>query len=108
VKEAAESFTQAIKEDSAFAPAWSGLSLALAFYPYFEGAPARSVHVRVLDAAARSIRLDSTRAEPHVARGLAYEHNLEWQLAEAAFRKALTLEPDHVEARIQYGRFLAP
>jgi serine/threonine-protein kinase len=106
VKEAAESFTQAINEDSAFAPAWSGLSLALAFYPYFEGDPARSVYERVLDAAARSIRLDSTRAEPHVARALAYEHNLEWQLAEAEFRKALMLEPNHVEAHIQYGRFL--
>ena len=106
VREAAESFTQAINEDSAFAPAWSGLSLALAFYPYFEGDLARTVYDRVLDAAARSIRLDSTRAEPHVARGLAYEHNLEWQLAEAAFRKALTLEPNHVEAHIQYGRFL--
>ena len=106
VKDAAALFTDAIKEDSAFAPAWSGLSLALAFFPYFEGEPARTVYERVLEAAARSIRLDSMRAEPHVARGLAYENNLEWQLAEEEFQKALTLEPEHLEARIQYGRFL--
>jgi len=106
VKDAADQFRRAIREDSAFAPAWSGLSLALAFYPYFERVPARSVHDSVLVAALRSIRLDSTRAEPHVARGLAYEHNLEWGLAETEFQEALRLEPDHVEARIQYGRFL--
>ena len=59
-----------------------------------------------MTAAERAIELDPTLAQAHVALGLAYAHNLEWNRSEAAFQTALRLQPDNVEALIQYGRVL--
>ena len=107
VKPSADMFRSAIQEDTLFAPAYAGLSMALALYPYFQrGSWAKEVHGEVVSNAGRAIELDPTLALPHVALGVAYEHNMQWQRAEAEFQKALDLEPNHTEALIQYGRYL--
>ena len=107
VKPSADMFRSAIQEDTLFAPAYAGLSMALALYPYFQrGSWAEEVHGEVVSTAGRAIELDPTLALPHVALGVAHEHNLQWQRAEAEFQKALDLEPNHTEALIQYGRYL--
>jgi serine/threonine-protein kinase len=106
VKESAEAFRQAIHLDTSYAGAYAGLSMALALYPYFQLTPAEDVQQELMTSAQRAIRFDSTLAQPHVALGLAYVHQYNWDLAGDEFRTALSLAPTDVEAHVQYGRHL--
>ncbi len=106
VRSSADYFRRAIAIDPLYARAYSGLSLALALYPYFQNTPATDVHDELTRAAQRALQLDATLAQPHIALGLAYQHNLQWDRAEAEFTTALRLDSHDVEARVQYGRHL--
>jgi serine/threonine protein kinase/Tfp pilus assembly protein PilF len=106
VKESAELFQRAIDEDSMFAPAFSGLSISLAFFPYFQGVPATEVTDSVVSAARRALQLDSSLAQPHIALGLAHQFANRWDSAEAEYRTAIQRDSNDVEARLQYGRHL--
>jgi serine/threonine protein kinase/tetratricopeptide (TPR) repeat protein len=99
-------FRQAIALDPRYARAYSGLSMALALYPYFQGPSPSDVFNEVMATATRALELDSTLAQPHVARGLAYQHNRQWEQAEDEYRLARQLESDEPEVHIQYGRHL--
>jgi serine/threonine-protein kinase len=106
VKESADAFRQAIRLDSTYAASYSGLSMALALYPYFELTPAKEVDDELTRSAQKAIRFDSTQAQPHIALGLSAAHRYEWELSGAEFRTALRLAPTDVEAHVQYGRHL--
>jgi tetratricopeptide (TPR) repeat protein len=106
VKEAIEAFRQAIREDSLFAKAYSGLSMALALSPWFERVRSEEVHDDIVAAARRALALDSTLSPPHVALGLAHWQAYDWIRAAAEFKTAVRLDPRNVEARVQYGRLL--
>jgi serine/threonine-protein kinase len=106
VREATGFFQQAIRQDSLFAPAYSGLSMALALSPWFQRTPAPQVHDSVVTAARSAIRLDSTQSLPHVAIGVAKWLAYDWGGAEAEFKTAIRLDPRSVEAHLQYGRLL--
>ena len=106
VKESADLFREAIALDTLFAPAWSGLSLALAFFPYFQGVPVTAVHDEVVQAAGRALQLDSTQAQPHIALGMLYQFANQWDAAGREFESAIRLEDRNVEARVQYTRYL--
>jgi serine/threonine protein kinase/tetratricopeptide (TPR) repeat protein len=100
-------FRQAVKADSLYARAHSGLSLALALTPYFVDIPASAVAKEATAAAERAQRLDSTLAEPHVALGLIAQHAYQWDRASSEFQTAMRLRSDgEVEPLIQYGRHL--
>lgn len=99
-------FQQAVAEDSLYADAWSGLSLALALSPTYRGASADSAEPQVTKAARRALRLDPTLARPHTALGLVLTRSLHWDEAEAELMAAVNLDPHDVEARVQYGRLL--
>ena len=106
VREAADLFRQAIRQDSLFAPAYSGLSMALALSPWFQRRPAPQVHDSVVTAARRALTLDPTLSLPHVAIGLAQWLAYDWRGAETEFKTAIRLDPSSVEAHLQYGRLL--
>ena len=57
VNEATELFRQAIKEDSLFAPAYSGLSMALSLMPWFHRVPSTVVQDEIVVAAHRALAL---------------------------------------------------
>ncbi len=106
VRESAELFRAAVREDSQFAGAWSGLSMALVLFPHFQNTPVDEVRREVERAARRALELDSTLAQPHVALGMLHQFDYEWARAEIDYREAIRLEPRNVEARIQYARHL--
>jgi TolB-like protein/tetratricopeptide (TPR) repeat protein len=106
VRESAELFRQAIHEDPRFAQAYSGLSLALALFPYFERTPASVVHDELVSAARQALAFDSTLAQPHVALGMALLFQYQWDSASTEFQTAIRLDGRDVEARVQYGRYL--
>jgi serine/threonine-protein kinase len=106
VRESADLFRQAIHLDTLYARAYSGLSMALALFPYFQGVPAREVREEVIRSAGRAIQLDSGLAQPHVALGLVHRFTHKWDSSAAAFATAIRLDERHIEARVQYARLL--
>jgi TolB-like protein/Tfp pilus assembly protein PilF len=106
VRESADLFRAAIREDSLFARAYSGLSLALAFFPYFQGIPPEKVRAELVRTALRALAIDSTLAQPHVALGMAYVFAYDWERAATEYQTAIRLDSRDVEARVQYGRYL--
>ena len=106
VNEAADAFRQAIDQDSLFAPAYSGLSMALSLMPWFHHTPSPEVHDQVILAARHALRLDSTLALPHVALGMTDMQAYEWNPAATELATAVRLDPTNVEARVQYARLL--
>jgi len=106
VGESAELFRQAIALDSLFAPAYSGLAMSLALFPYFQGVPPRDIRSELTVVATRALELDPTLAQPHVARAIAHWYDYRWDDAEAELEEAVRLDPRHVEARVQLARHL--
>ena len=104
VNEAAELFRQAIRLDSAFAPAYSGLSMAVALSPWFHKVPPSQVREEVMAAAGQALALDSSLSQPHVALGVAHWQAFRWAAAAKEFQTAIRLNPRDVEARVQYAR----
>jgi len=107
VKEAVQLFRRAVQEDSLFAPAYSGLSVALALTPWFHGVKPSVLRDELVHAARRALALDSTQALPHVALGMALWEAYNWTGAETEMATAVRLDPRNVEARVQYSRLLA-
>ena len=106
VRESADLFRAAIREDSLFAGAWSGLSMALVLFPHFQGVPTWEIREEVLRAVGRALELDSTLAQPHTARALLHQFEHQWDQALAEHRTALRLDERSVEVRLQYARHL--
>ena len=106
VKEAVDLFRQAIRHDSLFAPAYSGLSMALALSTWFHKVPAPRLRGEIVAPARRALSLDSTQSLAHVALGLAHWQAFHWDSAASEFQTAIRLNPRDVEARVQYGRLL--
>ena len=103
---AVDYFQQAIDRDAGFAKAYAGLADALELMPYFSSVPARQLEARALAAATRALELDPSLAEAYVAIAMAHQHGYRWADADAAYRRALSVEPSSVPALSQYGRFL--
>ena len=99
-------FRKAIEFDSTAAEAWSGLSLALAISVINQDSSLDAIRRDAIESAKQALRLDRKLSEPHVT--MAVVHSLDWQWAEAEreFKKALELNPQDIEARIQYTRVL--
>jgi serine/threonine-protein kinase len=107
VRTSVEWFRRAAQIDTLHAPAYSGLSLALAITPFFQMVSTREVAAEATAAAERALRLDSTLAQPHVALGLIYQHANDWDRAFSEFQAALRLRSeDDVEPLLHYGRHL--
>jgi TolB-like protein len=106
VKESAELFRSAIHLDTSYARAYSGLSMALVLFPYFQGVRPEDIRAAVLSAAGRALALDTTLSQPHVALGMAHGYDYEWDIAEREFQTAVRLDSRNVEARVQFARHL--
>lgn len=107
VRASVDLFRAAIREDSNFARAYSGLSMALVLSSYYPGGPsAPSVHDDVVRAARRALELAPNLSQPHVALGLAHQHAFQWDSAGADYRFAIERDARDVEALVQYGRHL--
>ncbi len=106
IRLAADNFRAAIAKDSGFARAYSGLSAALALFPYFMAVSPDSVFEPLMAAARHGLSLDSTLAEAHTSMALAYQHAFQWQRAEEEHRRAIAVDPNDAAAHFHYARFL--
>jgi TolB-like protein/DNA-binding winged helix-turn-helix (wHTH) protein len=104
---AAEHFENAIKRDSAYAPAYSGLSDTYRMFDTFELAAPRDCMPKAEAAARRALAADDTLAEAHASlAGVLYRYHWNWAEAEREFGRALALDPDYAEGHRARAVFL--
>ena len=112
-------FEAAIDRDPTWAPAWAGLAEAKELIGWYPGAwgigavpyeELESGFVPLQDesetAARRALELDPSIASAHVALRSVHRNRKEWAEGEAAYLKALALDPDNGEAYQQYAELL--
>jgi len=105
---AVQYYEQAIALDPDYALAWSGLSFTLAASAINSDADPRAVWPRARSAAEKAIRANPDLAEAQFAYGyVQWLFDWNWPGAEAAFRRAITLDPTHVTAHRTLGHVLS-
>ena len=94
-------YEQLLARDPAFAPAWAGLAGALSNV----SRRARELPVaagRIETAALKAIELDENLAEAQVAMAHVFAQDRRWKLAEAAFLRAIELNPSASHTYVRY------
>jgi serine/threonine-protein kinase len=103
--QAVEYFEQAIARDPNYALAYAGLADAHARLYDVAGLAPGEVVPRIRSAAQRALELDSTLAEPHALLGI-HTSAWEWAEAEAAFGRAIELDPNRPDTYVDYSIYL--
>jgi serine/threonine-protein kinase len=93
LQEAIKYFEDAIRRDSSFADAYSGMADAYISLFDYEILPAAEANPRARAAAMRAIALDSSLAEAHTSLAHVLLHEWKWDESEAEFKRALELDP---------------
>jgi serine/threonine-protein kinase len=101
---AMEYFQQALSLDSTYAPAQAGLARVWWWHAGNRHAPARANARAAIN---QALALDSTVAEVQFVAALVRAWlDWDWEDAEAAFRKAIEINPNYADARAFYAGFL--
>lgn len=107
-KRAIEHFTRATQIDPNYALAWSGIADTLASAPINGDAPSLDAWKRAREAAARAIAAEPDLAEAQTSQGFVkFWFDWEWSAAEAAYRKAIPLDPNYPLSHRMLGIVLA-
>lgn len=100
---AESSFKRAIAIDAAYSPAYSGLADVYSFYGIDnvgDYAP-KDYFPEARKLAQRAVDLDSSSAEAHAAKAeVLLFYDLDWAGAERELQRSLTLNPQHIIARV--------
>ncbi len=106
IGKAIECFQRAVVLDPDYAEAWAGLADGYTTSAYSGVKPAKEVMPSALDAARRALLLDPDLAEAHNALACAtLLYELDFDLAEREFLRALELNPHYPQALAWYGLF---
>src|SRR4051794_11377666 len=112
LEEAIQYFQQAIARDAKYAKAYAGLGDAYAMLASYGVMPYADAIGRAAAAATTAVELDNTLGEAYASLGLVHRDRLEWDAADAAFRRAIDLNPGYASAHhwfathlSQYGKF---
>lgn len=106
ITEAIEQFQEAISHDPNFALAYAGLADCYLVLEQYTGTPARETIPKARAAAERALQLDETLAEAHTSLAACYESAWQWDEAEKAFKRAISLNPNYPTARHWYQNYL--
>jgi adenylate cyclase len=100
---ARQMFKQCIEIEPEFGRAWAGLAYTYGFeYMYFSATEVNLTEARRTSKKAMDLAPDL--AESHVAAGIAHCMSQEYRKAEAAFERAIRLDPKNYEAWYFFGR----
>jgi TolB-like protein/Flp pilus assembly protein TadD len=103
IRAAMEYFERAIRQDSSYALAWSGLADARSLLWFYDYAPEESVAGPALQAARRAVELEPELAEAHTSLGIVRSLRHEGPLALDHLLRAVELKPSYAEANIWLG-----
>jgi serine/threonine-protein kinase len=100
-------FQESIDADPLYAPAWSGLADCYNLLGAFRWKPSREAFPLARAAASRALELDADLAEGHTSLGFVLQYyDWDWARADAAYRRAVDLNPGYVTARQWYADYL--
>lgn len=100
-------YERAIERDPEFALAHSGLGAAFSELGLMGLRPPREARDTAKAAARRALALDDGLGEAHAVLGrLLYLFDWDWEAADAAFRRAVSLSPSSSMVHDSYGHFL--
>jgi TolB-like protein len=104
---AVEHYSRATQLDPEYSLAWAGMADLFAASPMTADVPPLEVWPRARDAAAHAIASGPEIAESQTARGMvSYWLDWDWPAAEAAYRKAIALDPSYPLAHRMLGVLL--
>ena len=107
-KRAVEYYERATALDPNYALAWSGISDAFSASPINSDVPLLQVSARAREAAARAVRAAPDLAEAQYSLGsVNFLLDPNWPTAEAAFRRAISLDPRYTIAHVMLGHVLS-
>ncbi len=103
-----EYFRQAIEQDPLCADAWAGLAQARATLGVLGLQPPHEAFRSVRADAERALALNDAAPEAHIALGeVCRFFEWDWTAAEASYRRAIALAPDHTAAHQFYAMLLS-
>jgi DNA-binding winged helix-turn-helix (wHTH) protein/TolB-like protein/tetratricopeptide (TPR) repeat protein len=106
-RRAVECYESAIARDHTFALAYAGLADCYNFLPPWNILPPGECYPRAREAAEKALSFDAALPEAHAALGYTLaNYDWDWGRAEAAFRRAVALNPHHESARLWYATLL--
>ena len=106
INAAIDNFTQAIKKDPAFAPAYAALALAYNSLNPAYRAP-KDVMPKARDYANKALALDNTLSEAHTAlASVLFRFDWNWAGAEKEVKLAIDFDPSSADAHELYGNYL--
>ncbi len=107
-RRAIEYYGRATAVDPDYALAWSGLAHAYSASPINGDAPPLEVAPLAREAAAHAVRAEPNLAEAQTSMGAVnFLLDWDWPVAEAAFRRAIALDPSHSVAHRYLGHILS-
>jgi len=107
VAKAVECFEAAIAEDPDYALAYAGLADAVVHQGELGYRRTTEAFPEAKTYALKALELDSSLGEAHCSLGIAYhQYDWDWEKAEEAFKKAISLNPNYSVAHMEYGEFL--
>jgi len=101
-------FKSAIEKDPAYAQAYAGLADAyihLGNPGWGAGSPKKSLS-DAKEAATTALKLDPSLPEAHFSLAQTLQYDWNWPEAEKEYNLALNLNPNYVNAHLEYGRFV--
>jgi len=108
VARSVEYFRQVIEQDATCVDAWAGLAQARATLGVFGLQPPHEAFRSARAAAERALALNEATAEAHIALGDVYRFfEWDWSAAEASYRRAIALVPEHPAAHQFYAMLLS-
>ena len=100
-------FQQAIRLDTLYAAAYSGIADCYTALGYGSFIAPKEAFPKALEAATKALALDSTLAEPHASLGYYnFYYAWDWAAAEQEFRIAIALNPNYELGYDWYGYYL--
>jgi tetratricopeptide (TPR) repeat protein len=106
--QALEYFQRALTLDPTYAPAQAGIAWVWFGRGQFGVVPPREAAQHGSAAVRKALELDSTLAEVQYAAALVRVwQEWDWEGGDAAFRKAIEINPNYADARLSYTGFLA-
>jgi tetratricopeptide (TPR) repeat protein len=101
-------FEEAVALDPNYAPAWIGIADSWCLLSEYGTGLAHEAYPKAKAAALRALELDERLPEAHTALALIKNYyDWDWAGAEASFRRALELNPNHATTHQWYAEFLA-
>jgi len=104
--QAVDYFQRAIRLDPAFALAYVGLAETYVLQAFYSGAPPVETLAKAREAAEQALRLNDQLGEAYNALAAVKEDSNDLEGAEAAYKRALKLNPNHALSLHWYGWML--